>query len=580
MTDVMCRTCRTRHNHRDPVNTCLTMPEGLHTIGMLAGGLGLFLLAVNMITDGLKLAAGQALRQLLGHWTRSLGRGVVTGVSITAIVQSSSAVTVATIGFVNAGLITMHQALGVVYGANIGTTVTGWLVAIVGFKIKVEAFALPMIGVGMLLNLTGGNSRRAAIGLAVAGFGLFFIGIDVLRETFEGLAMTLDLRRFTADGVSGVLTFLAIGFAMTVLTQSSSAAIAITLTAATGGIVGLYAAAAMVIGANVGTTSTAGFAVIGATPNARRVAAAHVIFNVVTGFAALVLLTPMFWIVRNTGAVLGLEDIPAVTLALFHTAFNLLGVLLMWPVSASLTRFLERRFVTQEETESRPRYLDDTITVSPALALNAVTLELSRVAALARRLGAGALSVETRAGQALADDHAVATQLAEAVATFINRMNWERLSEEVSALMAKLLNAEQHLLAAVDEALDIAHGQAELAAMDDEPIDAALAHFRAEVIALIELSDVEASGFSMVTCEAALESVNQAYDDAKATLLKAGSRLQASVPRVIAQLEQNERIRRMARQLVKATRDLSELYAVTGVLVPATAGSNATAAAA
>ena len=137
------------------------MHQFIITIGMLVGGLGLFLLAVKMITDGLKEASGHALREMLGKWTRSPAHGIVSGFSITALVQSSSAVTVAIIGFVNAGLLTMRRALGVVYGANIGTTITGWLVAIVGFKINVDAFALPLIGIGMLLNLTGGGSRRA-----------------------------------------------------------------------------------------------------------------------------------------------------------------------------------------------------------------------------------------------------------------------------------------------------------------------------------------------------------------------------------------------------------------------------------
>jgi len=121
--------------------------------GMLLGGLGLFLLAVSMISDGIKLAAGGALRDLLGHWTYTHTRGIITGLAITAVVQSSSAVTVATIGFVNAGLLSLYQALGVIYGANIGTTMTGWLVVLVGFKIKIEAFALPIIGIGMLLRL-------------------------------------------------------------------------------------------------------------------------------------------------------------------------------------------------------------------------------------------------------------------------------------------------------------------------------------------------------------------------------------------------------------------------------------------
>ncbi len=233
--------------------------------------------------------------------------------------------------------------------------------AIIGFKIKIETFALPIIGLGMLLRLTGGDSRRAPLGIALAGFGLFFIGIDVLKDAFEGLATTIDLQQISMDGVAGVLLFVGIGFLMTVLTQSSSAAIAITLTAATGGILELSPAAAMVVGANVGTTSTAMIAVIGATPNAKRVAAAHVIFNVATGLVALLTLPLLFWLVRNTGKLLGMEDNPAITLALFHTTFNILGVLLMWPATGWLTRFLEKRFVSLEEIEGRPKYLDKTV---------------------------------------------------------------------------------------------------------------------------------------------------------------------------------------------------------------------------
>ena len=274
------------------------MQQTIIISGMLLGGLGMFLLAVTMITDGLKATAGPAFRQLLANWTRSPLHGIFSGIAITAIVQSSSAVTVATIGFVNAGIINMRQALGIVYGSNIGTTMTGWLVAIIGFKINVDAFALPMIGLGMILKLTGGENKRASIGLALVGFGLFFIGIDVLKDAFGGLVEAIDLAKFTIEGFTGVLMYLGIGFLMTLLTQSSSAAIAITLTAATGGVVGINAAAAMVIGANVGTTSTAALAVIGATPNAKRVASAHILFNVGTGAVALLILPILFLIVK------------------------------------------------------------------------------------------------------------------------------------------------------------------------------------------------------------------------------------------------------------------------------------------
>ena len=535
------------------------MHNAFITIGMLVGGLGLFLLAVSMVTDGLKLAAGYTLRDILGKWTRTPLRGILTGISITAIVQSSSAITVATIGFVNAGLMSMYQALGVVYGANIGTTMTAWLVAIVGFEINVDSFALPMIGVGMLLRLTGGDSRRAPLGLALAGFGLFFIGIDVLKDAFAGLSSAIELHRFTLDGITGVLLYTGIGFLLTVLTQSSSAAIAITLTAASGGILGLYAAAAMVIGANVGTTSTAAIAVIGATPNAKRVAAAHIVFNVVTGIVALLLLPVLFWTVRATGELLGLDDIPAVTLALFHTLFNILGVLLMWPVSKRLTQFLEKRFVTLEEIEGRPRYLDKTVLVSPMLALNALTMEMARISVIVRRMSLAALSAESGPGKRITSDHMVVKKLSAAVADFITRLGRSTLTGEVADELAKLLRAEQHLLASAEEVIEVTSIQAKLQMINDEKLGESISRYRYEVAGLMELANPEAEVFSFSACESQLGQVQIAYDDAKELILHAGAELTLPIPRVIDILEQNSHIRRMARQMVKAMHYLNEL---------------------
>jgi len=549
------------------------MPQYIVTIGLLLGGLGLFMLAVGMITDGLKLAAGHALRNLLGKWTRSTWRGILSGISITAIVQSSSAVTVATIGFVNAGLLNMNQALGVVYGSNIGTTMTGWLVAVIGFNIKVETFALPLIGIGMILRLTGGNNRRASLGLALAGFGLFFIGIDALKDAFEGLATAINLETITLDGVLGVLLFLGIGFIMTVLTQSSSAAIAITLTAVSSGVLGLHAAASMVIGANLGTTSTAAIAVIGATPNAKRVAAAHVIFNLVTGIVALLMLPVLFWLISTTGKLLGLQEIPAVTLALFHTVFNILGVLLMWPVSSRMAQFLERRFVTQEEIEGRPQFLDKNIAVSPVLALHALTMELSRIAAVTRRMGLAALSSESGPGKQITSDHMVVVKLTHAVAEFINRLGRDLLSGEVAEQLAKLLRSEQHLLACSEQALEIARMQAELDFIDDPELQEQVTHYRSEVVHLMELANPEQEGFSFTDCEAQQEQVQDAYENVKKALLLAGAELRMPILAVIAIQEQNSRIRRMARQMVKAMRYLSGPYTVTEEGIP-TPGEN------
>jgi len=544
------------------------MQENIIIAGMLIGGLGLFMLAINMITDGLKSAAGYALRGMLGKWTRSPAHGILSGLTMTALVQSSSAVTVATIGFVNAGLISMHKSLGVVYGSNIGTTMTGWLVVLVGFKINVELFALPLIGIGMLLRLTGGESKRAYFGIALAGFGLFFIGIDVLREAFDGLVMNIDLDQFAEGGIWGILMFVIVGFLMTVFTQSSSAAIAIILTAATGGVVSLLAAAAMVIGANVGTTSTAALTVIGATANAKRVAAAHIIFNVVTGMVALFLLPILFWTIEKTEIALGWQTVPAVTLAMFHTTFNVLGVLLILPLNRQLATFLEKRFATQEEIEGRPRYLDKAVAVSPVLAINALTLELSRITTVVRRMSLEALSSEFVPSMRIRRDFIITRNLSREVEKFINHLERGMLSKDISEQLAMVLRIEQHLLTCADQALKIARRQVEVDALTDEKVIESLSRYRADVVSLMKVANPEEENFSFSECELKLEQIQNTYTDVKETLLIAGAELRVPIPVVIDILEQNNRIRRLPRQMVGAMRHLSELSMIADVKAP------------
>lgn len=186
----------------------------LHSIGNLLGGIGLFLLGMHLMTLGMKQAAGQGLKKALQAATGSPLRGLASGILITALVQSSSAVTVATIGFVNAGLLKLKQSIRVIYGCNIGTTATGWLVALIGFKIKIAAFALPLIAVGMLLKLIGQDRRLSHIGMALAGFGLFFIGLDYLKLAFDGLESQLPFDRWSENS-SNLVLFVLAGFVLT-----------------------------------------------------------------------------------------------------------------------------------------------------------------------------------------------------------------------------------------------------------------------------------------------------------------------------------------------------------------------------
>lgn len=535
------------------------MQDWLIIAGMLAGGLGLFMLAVTMITDGLKVAAGNTLRDMLSRWTRTLSHGIATGVTITAIVQSSSAVTVATIGFVNAGLLSLYQALGVVFGANIGTTMTGWLVAVIGFNFKVEAFALPLIGIGMILRLTGGDSRRAPIGLALAGFGLFFIGIDVLKDAFEGLASAINLEELKFSGLAGLFIYVGIGFLMTLLTQSSSAAIAITLTAATGGVLDLHSSAAMVIGANVGTTSTALIAVIGATSNAKRVASAHILFNLLTGIVAILILPGLFWLIDMTSNLLGLAQHPAMTLALFHTVFNILGVLLMWPVSTTLAAFLEKRFVTAEEIEARPRHLDKNIAVSPKLALNALVLELLRILAIARRMSLAVMSMENSPARRFNSDLIVIESLAKAVSDFIARLGRESLDTEITDQLRKLLLAEQHILECAELVEDISVAQT--LARDNADIEAQdrISQYRAEAVLFFQLADPENPEYDIARSREQFLQVKSLHDETREWLLHLATTDRIPVSEIIEVSEQNARIRRLCKQMLKALDNIGEV---------------------
>jgi len=524
--------------------------------GTFLGGLGLFLLAVSMISDGLKLAAGDTLKEILARSTSTPVRGVASGLLMTAVVQSSSAVTVATIGFVNAGLLNLVQSLGIIYGANIGTTMTGWLVAAVGFDFNIEAFALPLIGVGMLARLTGASRKLGAAGEALAGFGLFFIGVDVLQEAFQGFAADIDVGAFAPQGGLGLILYVALGFFMTVTTQSSSAAIAITLTAATGGVLSIDAAAATVIGANVGTTSTAAFAVIGATANARRVAAAHVLFNLLTGAVALTLLPLLIWLVRSGGQALGLEDAPAITLALFHTIFNLLGVLLMWPLTGRLAGFLEKRFTTQAEMLSKPKYLDRNVMATPSLALDALKLELRRASELTRQVVDTAINVEGPPHRSVAEQRDATMDLLDAIAGFVVGLESSRLGSELSSNLPLALRVTNYLEDVITLAAELDRHRDDIDALmkpeRPENYDA-IAGYQADVLAHVNRCDPALEGFDLEELKSAFEALRKRWHDLKSQLLEAASRRTLPINRLNSGLEGLRSYLKIAEQLTKMT---------------------------
>jgi phosphate:Na+ symporter len=342
----------------------------------LVGGIGLFLLGMVLLTDGLKAFAGDALRRALIRFTGTPRRAFGSGALVTMIVQSSSATTVTVIGFVSAGLLTFPQALGVVIGASLGTTGTGWIVAVLGLKISVGFYALPLVGIGAFMKLLG-RGRWRSFGLALAGFGLIFVGIETLQDAMSGLSGIFNVSELPATGLWSHLLSMLIGVAMTVVMQSSSAAVATTLTALHTGAINFEQAASLVIGAAVGTTVTGVLAAIGGNIPAKRTALAHVIFNLATGLIAVVLLPVFLRLITLAQNHLGLDP-GATSLAAFHTVFIATGAALFLPLVHLFARLIERWLPEEEPTLTR--HLDASLLHAPAVALEATRRALRQLA--------------------------------------------------------------------------------------------------------------------------------------------------------------------------------------------------------
>ena len=528
----------------------------------LVGGIGLFLLGMFLMTNGLRLAAGRALQNILESWTSTILRGILTGITITSLVQSSSAVTVATLGFVNAGLMRLKQAITVIYGSNIGTTMTAWLVALIGFHINIKLFALPAIGIGMAMRLLWNDKRLGAIGEALAGFGVFFLGIDILKTSFEGMGSSIQFAQLEPSGI-GLLLLVGSGFLMTVLMQSSSASMAIILTAAGGNVIPLDSAAAMVIGANVGTTTTALLAVIGATPNAKRVAAAHVGFNLITGLVAILILPWMLASVLAVQNSLGfVAEVPTV-LALFHTFFNVLGVALMWPVTNHLVTYLEKRFRSAEENEARPRHLDKTLLGTPTLAFKALGLELQRIADISRRVAKGAISAELGPGNQLSKDRYIQEQLVTIAGEYCTSLQKTNLPVELAEALPNAIRVCRYYSTVTQLAEHIVSPHSLLQDIKDVALNEETDHFRSGVVQLINEADVSQEQYSSEACSILLTGLQNEYHALKAKLLRAGTEGRISSKEMVAQLELMSQIHRLAEQTEKGARYLDSFQALT-----------------
>ncbi|MDR3333283.1 MAG: Na/Pi cotransporter family protein [Treponema sp.] len=317
----------------------------------MAGGLGLFLYGMKVMSDGIQQAAGDRMQRVINFMTGNRFMAVLTGMVITAIVQSSSAVSVMMVSFVNAGLLTLSQSIGVTMGANIGTTVTAWLVSLIGFKINISTFALPAVGIGFILRAI--RWKHQHLGEAVLGFGLLFLGLEFLTSSLPRIdAGSLSfISAVSGLGFLSVLIGVGVGTAVTALMNSSSASTAIIITLAFGGLINFDMSAAMILGANIGTTINAPLAAIGGTTAAKQAALVHVLFNVIGVIIALIFFRPFVTLVDYLTP--GPREGAGITthLAMFHTAFNMSMTILFLPF---LKQFAVLVSVLVKETAPEP----------------------------------------------------------------------------------------------------------------------------------------------------------------------------------------------------------------------------------
>lgn len=424
------------------------------TIAIL-GGVGLFLLGMTVMTEGLKALAGSALRTVLSKAAATPLSGAFWGGIVTLLVQSSSAVTMMTIGLVSAGLLTFPQGLGLVFGANVGTTGTAWLIALIGVRVSLSTYALPLIFIGALAKLLAGG-RTAAAGGALAGFALVLYGLTTLQQGMGGLAESLQPSDLPAvlgmpdvgwvSGLGGLLMLVVAGLAMTAVMQSSTAAIAVTISAFYAGAVSVEQGAALIIGQNIGTATSSALAAIGASVTAKRLALAYVLFKLIAAIIAIVAFPLTVALMRSLAA-----SVDGTTLlAAYHTAYNVVGVAVLLPATQWFTRVVERLLPSKETTLERA--LDPSLLVNPVLAVEGAR----RVVAAVLETTAASVSAGLSPGTG-ASTPGIATAAAtlERVRDFLSDVKEPAATEAERHRLTSTLHALEHasrLVETVDEA--------------------------------------------------------------------------------------------------------------------------------
>ena len=435
----------------------------------LLGALGMFLYGMNLMSAGLQKAAGDKLRGFLSAMTSNPFKRVLTGLGITAVIQSSSATTVMVVSFVNAGLLTLAQAIGVIMGANIGTTVTAWMISLLGFKADISILAVPLMIVGFLLSNSKKNQRKN-IGELVIGFCLLFLGLSFMKESVPDLKQTPEVLSFitqwTGYGFGSVLIFLVFGTILTLVLQSSSATMAITLIMINMGWIPFEMGCAMVLGENIGTTITANIAASVGNTSAKRAALGHTVFNLFGVIWALIFFRPFLGLVGKTIELLGLPNpaaegfavtdpnSPQGTAALYglsmlHTLFNVINTfILVWFTNAivKLVSTVIKEPVNKEDNAFRLKYIEAGPLATPELATDQAIKEIEHFARISKNgLGYVRAAInesnmdkfEELRGK-LVKYEEISDRIEYEIATFLNEVSAGEVSENTSAMIKSM----------------------------------------------------------------------------------------------------------------------------------------------
>ncbi|MCF8275683.1 MAG: Na/Pi symporter [Flavobacteriales bacterium] len=466
------------------------MPETFDVWKLLAG-LGIFMFGMFLMEESVKNLAGRSFKTFIRNYTTGRIKSVLSGAFVTAILQSSSAVSLMVLAFVGAGIMAMENAIGVILGSNIGTTATAWLVAFFGFKVNIEDYSLPLIGIGGLgLIFLGRSVRYSNISKLLVGFGFLFMGLDYMKTSVEQLTQTFDI---TSLPDYGILPYALAGLVLTAVMQSSSATIAIVLTALNAKVIAFNAAAAMVVGANVGTTVTVILGTIGASQIKKRVALSHFSFNFISAVIGLLLLPAMVWLIslllgpKNNDAVMGI--------ALYHTLFNVLGVLFFMPFIGLFSKLLIKVF--PDKVAISTKYIQNVTAEVSDAAIEGLHKEVLYFISNALKYNLHALRIDSslvfedenvhvskRIKHSQEDDYDGLKLLQSEIFSFASTILMAELSKDESKLVNSQLHAARMALHSTKSIKDVIHNFDEFESSDNAVLNEENALFRKRMIEL------------------------------------------------------------------------------------------------